>query len=556
MGKMKIFSLCKKYLLSHKILLLLYIFLCLVSSLLSIMLPYLSGNFIDILISQRRKYFIYNFCILYGCIGTLKIILGYFCPLLYVKMQVEMGYELNKDIVFHVQNLSLTYIQRQDSVFLSQNINTDSNNLIIFCLTIIQNFLTNALMISIPFFIVLFISPRICIVNIVFLTIYIILYIIFRKPLYKHAFMFKESQSKFFTSLHQQLKKMKFTKLHSAEQVLHDKLKSDFCSLRLGVIEFQKINCLFNSLDNIVLTLSQISFYLLGGLQILAGELTIGMYTIFTTYFSMMINSIRYFFNIGKSYQEALVSYDRIINILNQKTETNGSVQIDKIDKIDIQNLSFSYGEKEIIKNLNMTFTKGKIYGIKGGNGTGKTTLINLLLGLYIDEKKGVVLYNGIDISKLDMKKIRRNLIGVSEQEPVMLNSTIDQNLTLSREPLNNYKLEKYIKLLHLEQCINKNGLDFVINDNSNISGGEKQKLSIIRVLLKEPDIMVFDEPTSALDMKSAKCFSDYLLKVRDNRIIIIITHESQLMEICDVIYNLDDNSKNEVSEDNSAINL
>ena len=471
-------------------------------------------------------------------------------------MQVEMGYELNKDIVFHVQNLSLTYIQRQDSVFLSQNINTDSNNLIIFCLTIIQNFLTNALMISIPFFIVLFISPRICIVNIVFLTIYIILYIIFRKPLYKHAFMFKESQSKFFTSLHQQLKKMKFTKLHSAEQVLHDKLKSDFCSLRLGVIEFQKINCLFNSLDNIVLTLSQISFYLLGGLQILAGELTIGMYTIFTTYFSMMINSIRYFFNIGKSYQEALVSYDRIINILNQKTETNGSVQIDKIDKIDIQNLSFSYGEKEIIKNLNMTFTKGKIYGIKGGNGTGKTTLINLLLGLYIDEKKGVVLYNGIDISKLDMKKIRRNLIGVSEQEPVMLNSTIDQNLTLSREPLNNYKLEKYIKLLHLEQCINKNGLDFVINDNSNISGGEKQKLSIIRVLLKEPDIMVFDEPTSALDMKSAKCFSDYLLKVRDNRIIIIITHESQLMEICDVIYNLDDNSKNEVSEDNSAINL
>ena len=553
---MKIFSLCKKYLLSHKILLLLYIFLCLVSSLLSIMLPYLSGNFIDILISQRRKYFIYNFCILYGCIGTLKIILGYFCPLLYVKMQVEMGYELNKDIVFHVQNLSLTYIQRQDSVFLSQNINTDSNNLIIFCLTIIQNFLTNALMISIPFFIVLFISPRICIVNIVFLTIYIILYIIFRKPLYKHAFMFKESQSKFFTSLHQQLKKMKFTKLHSAEQVLHDKLKSDFCSLRLGVIEFQKINCLFNSLDNIVLTLSQISFYLLGGLQILAGELTIGMYTIFTTYFSMMINSIRYFFNIGKSYQEALVSYDRIINILNQKTETNGSVQIDKIDKIDIQNLSFSYGEKEIIKNLNMTFTKGKIYGIKGGNGTGKTTLINLLLGLYIDEKKGVVLYNGIDISKLDMKKIRRNLIGVSEQEPVMLNSTIDQNLTLSREPLNNYKLEKYIKLLHLEQCINKNGLDFVINDNSNISGGEKQKLSIIRVLLKEPDIMVFDEPTSALDMKSAKCFSDYLLKVRDNRIIIIITHESQLMEICDVIYNLDDNSKNEVSEDNSAINL
>lgn len=257
-GKMKIFSLCKKYLLSHKILLLLYIFLCLVSSLLSIMLPYLSGNFIDILISQRRKYFIYNFCILYGCIGTLKIILGYFCPLLYVKMQVEMGYELNKDIVFHVQNLSLTYIQRQDSVFLSQNINTDSNNLIIFCLTIIQNFLTNALMISIPFFIVLFISPRICIVNIVFLTIYIILYIIFRKPLYKHAFMFKESQSKFFTSLHQQLKKMKFTKLHSAEQVLHDKLKSDFCSLRLGVIEFQKINCLFNSLDNIVLTLSQI----------------------------------------------------------------------------------------------------------------------------------------------------------------------------------------------------------------------------------------------------------------------------------------------------------
>lgn len=108
---------------------------------------------------------------------------------------------------------------------------------------------------------------------------------------------------------------------------------------------------------------------------------------------------------------------------------TQGNCQLESIDCIEVKNLKFSYGQCNVVDKQNLKFEKGKIYGIIGENGSGKSTFINLLLGLYIDETEGNIYYNQICIKDLDMKQIRKKLIGVSEQESTMINDSLSYNL-------------------------------------------------------------------------------------------------------------------------------
>ncbi|HBB28044.1 MAG TPA: hypothetical protein DC000_02130 [Clostridiales bacterium] len=272
--------------------------------------------------------------------------------------------------------------------------------------------------------------------------------------------------------------------------------------------------------------------------------MTIGFYVIMANYFSMMMGSTRYFFNLGKSYQDNLVSYNRIKEILSIPIQVYGNYKIEEIKKIKVENLSFKYGEKNIFKSCSIEFKKGNIYGLIGSNGTGKSTLINLILGLYINDYEGQLSYNDVNIKEVDMFNARLKNIGVTEQEPILIPDTLINNITLEK----NYdvnKINEFIDIIGLNNYILslENGLNTVINEKSNnISGGEKQKISMLRQFIKDPDVMIFDEPTSALDIKSIDKFSNYLKKIKHNKIIIIISHDISVQNICDVIIDLNNN--------------
>ncbi len=170
--------------------------------------------------------------------------------------------------------------------------------------------------------------------------------------------------------------------------------------------------------------------------------------------------------------------------------------------------------------------------------------MINLILGLYINDYEGQLSYNDVNIKEVDMFNARLKNIGVTEQEPILIPDTLINNITLEK----NYdvnKINEFIDIIGLNNYILslENGLNTVINEKSNnISGGEKQKISMLRQFIKDPDVMIFDEPTSALDIKSIDKFSNYLKKIKHNKIIIIISHDISVQNICDVIIDLNNN--------------
>ena len=177
---------------------------------------------------------------------------------------------------------------------------------------------------------------------------------------------------------------------------------------------------------------------------------------------------------------------------------------------------------------------KGNIYLLYGENGTGKSTFIETLTGV-LEAAEGKILYNGKDISELDMYEVRRNLVAITEQEPMLQDGTIRENLLYGLNS-EKEKIEDEAGLLEFVKRKPGGMNTYISNRNTNLSGGEKQKIAVCRSMLKESDILILDEPTSAMDDISVKRLVEELKRFKENHIIIVISHDSRLQDIADEV--------------------
>lgn len=200
------------------------------------------------------------------------------------------------------------------------------------------------------------------------------------------------------------------------------------------------------------------------------------------------------------------------------------------INKISLKNANFSYGNNIIFKNLNSNFYKGKIYGIYGESGKGKTTLMMILSGL-LKLKTGNLTINDSDFTKYNINW--NNKIGVMSQYNIMIDDSLIQTLFLdtnvskrsikkAKEYLQQFNLKKIIKYLSPKR-------DYQYSLNGMLSGGEKQRLSIIRTILLGSEILFFDEPTASLDKNNELLVLEELIKLKKNKIVFVSTHKKDL---------------------------
>ena len=212
---------------------------------------------------------------------------------------------------------------------------------------------------------------------------------------------------------------------------------------------------------------------------------------------------------------------------------------------IDINNLNFKYKNKTeyIINNLNLKFEKDNIYGIEGYSGSGKTTLINIIIGL-INDYKGNIFINNTNLKEISNTEWFSK-IAIIPQNIFISEDTVLNNITLNNSPLNSYDKDKLDFVLkrsglsefvkNLDQGINS----LIVNNAKLISGGEKQRLAIARALYKEAQVLIFDEPVNNLDNYNIVSFMKMLQEIKNEKIIIIIAHQKEVMANCDIIYKI-----------------
>lgn len=510
------------------------------SSLISLILPLMSGLFIDDLINSPNLGIVIHYCSLIVIFNILKLILSYVIMLFNVKVQIEASFNLNISLIKKLQKVSILYLQANDIAYLNQRVNNDSNSIVIFIINLIKDVIVNLITLICSIYLLLKINHMIALLFMFILFFYLILYKTIKNKLLYLNRLVLEKQGEYFAKLHDQLGSIRFIKLYNYSNTFSNKLKSKYLEMKSVTIKTQKCLFLITSGEQITLMIVQVLLYIIGGFQIITGNLTIGMFTVLSNYFNNIVSVIKYFANLYQEYLSTFVCYTRIEEIIELENDNEGEKILTHIDKIVLIDLSYSFNDKLVLNNLNLNFEKGKLNLIKGNNGVGKTTLINLLVGLY-PNYSGIITYDNLDIKDINLYQTRENCIGIVDQKPLLLNGTVLENLA-TQDSFNKDIITDYLKKFNF--LIDYNLIDDFLNRDinelsSNVSGGEGQKINLIRELLKGRDVIIFDEPTSSLDYDSKKIFINIINELKVDHIIIMITHDDEMNTYADNIIRL-----------------
>ena len=271
-----------------------------------------------------------------------------------------------------------------------------------------------------------------------------------------------------------------------------------------------------------------ICIFFIGGLEAIKGNIKIGTVIALFQLFNMIsapLSTITIQMNLVKT---SNVLFKRIFDLFYQKSDTSGTrdEKLEHVDCISMTNVSFSYdNERSALYDICCTFEKGKKYAVVGNSGSGKTTFIKLMMGYY-DNFDGEILLNDKDIRNIRMSDINRE-ISLVQQDVFVFNDTVRFNITFDTD-YDAESIENAIGKAGLTEFINDHGEDYICGENGiNISGGEKQRISIARSLLKNSSVIIFDEATSSLDNVTALGIENTISNLE--QICISITHRMSL---------------------------
>jgi ATP-binding cassette subfamily C protein len=246
---------------------------------------------------------------------------------------------------------------------------------------------------------------------------------------------------------------------------------------------------------------------------------------------------------------------DRLLNDLAmERSHHAGATTTQGVESIRGEGVAFDYGEgKPIIRDADFHIVKGEVSLLWGPSGSGKTTLLQILVGL-LEPQRGELIINDIPIQEVDLASYRQR-IGLVGQEGALFPLTIRENLTLRAPEASDGELWGWIERLGLTDVIEREGgLDHCIDENSsNLSGGEKQRISLIRELLIEPDILFLDEPTSALDETSRGIVQEILSDLRGETAVVLISHQREYVSLADRILHIENGLLTETTQSGAS---
>ena len=324
-------------------------------------------------------------------------------------------------------------------------------------------------------------------------------------------------------------------KLFTQEETINKKFDAINKEVVALSVKESRAGSWFRVVMGIFTNLGPLLIYLAGGYLIIKMNdtaITVGTITATVNMINRLYRPVESLLNVSVDLTRSMALFTRIFSYLDMDPQVKNKKIVlkpsfDKKTEIEYENVEFYYSpEVPLIKNLSFFVPSGKMYAIVGPSGSGKSTVVNLLPRLY-DVKDGAVKINGFDVRDIELGYLRSN-IGMVTQEAYMFNGTIKENLLFAKADATMEEIENACKIANIHDFITKQpqGYDTPVgNRGLKLSGGEKQRLSIARVILKDPRILILDEATSALDSISESSIQNALDVLMKGRTSIVIAH-------------------------------
>ncbi|HQC54792.1 MAG TPA: ABC transporter ATP-binding protein [Clostridia bacterium] len=282
-----------------------------------------------------------------------------------------------------------------------------------------------------------------------------------------------------------------------------------------------------------------------GGLFFYKGLINTGEFAAFILYIAVLINPIKLLVAIYEQLQAGMTGFVRFIEVMDQKSEFDSPDAIDMKDvegEIEFKDVSFAYKKDDVLSNLNFKLEKGKTTAIVGGSGGGKTTICHLIMRFY-EIDSGEILLDGVDITDITRKSLRRNMAIVA-QDVFIFDGTVKENIAFGKidasdediiEAAKNAGIHDYVMTLQdkYDTWVGERGIQ--------LSGGQRQRISIARAFLKNPKILILDEATSALDNITEAQIQAAISSLSEGRTTLVVAHRLSTIKNADKIIVLED---------------
>lgn len=321
---------------------------------------------------------------------------------------------------------------------------------------------------------------------------------------------------------------------------IFDKKHKEFALNQNNLIDKQKQMSMLNQwnsiVDTIMVEVLSTLLYIVGANLVFDLQLSVGSVFSFITYSAYVTGPISAILNIGYLLSGIIPSTKRYYEFMDlQEEEDKGKLTESFLGDLKLEDVSFSYEiDKPILRNVNIEFLKGSKTAIIGRNGSGKTTIINLLTRMY-EPMKGQILLNEVNISEITLETYR-NMISVVSQQIYLFNDTIRNNICLYKE-VDDEIIDTACKDSGLEDFLKEVSLDYVVGQNgAMLSGGQKQKIALARSLVHDRPIIIFDEATSNTDVYSEHQINGLLHTRLKEKTVIVITHKKEILSEVDQI--------------------
>lgn len=484
--------------------------------------------------------------VLSALVWGLESLFQYTYERLWRNLAQNIQHDLRLDAYSHIQDLELAYFEDRSTGTLLSILNDDVNQLERFLdigANEILQVITTVIIISGAFFILTPNTAWMAMLPIPFILWGSIAFQNLLAPRYGDV---REKVSLLNSRLANNLSGITTIKSYTTERYEIERLRVDSEAYRQSNQRAIKLSAAFVPLIRIIILAGFTAILLFGGMEVVEGRLAVGTYSVLVFLTQRLLWPLTRLGQTLDLYQRAMASTNRVMNLLDTPIAIhsgNIALPVSTIKgEIVLDNISFAYQERyPVIENLSLHIPAGKTIAIVGSTGSGKSTLVKLLLRLY-EVQRGRITLDGIDINDIILYDLRRG-IGLVSQDVFLFHGSVRENIAYGSPDATIDDIMMAAKAAEAHEFIIKlpQGYDTIVGERGQkLSGGQRQRISIARAILKDPPILILDEATSAVDNETEAAIARSLEKITQNRTTIAIAHRLSTIRHAECIYVLE----------------
>jgi subfamily B ATP-binding cassette protein MsbA len=500
----------------------------------------------DFVQTKGKLYALAFVCVCIAIATLCANIFRYMANRVMVRLRMNLLEKIRNQLYDKIVTQSMSFYNRIKKGELLSTMTADVQEIEGSVVSSFQSLLRDPFVIVAYFTTLFYLSPQLTVFTILFFPISGILISSLARRLKKKGFFSQEYLARIVHHTDETISGIRIIKAFGASSLFKKRFAEINGSFSKVSRELFNQRELASPISEILGVLVIVTVVMYGGHLVIINELSGSVFITYLALYSQIMQPAKNISTAITSMQKGFASADRIFLVLDEDIQVKNAEKPIKIqdfeDSVQLKDVSFAYGEKDVLKEINFSLQKGTMIALVGKSGSGKSTLSDLILRFY-DVTGGSISIDNVDIRKMSQDDLR-SMIGFVSQDPIMFNDTVWNNITMGDPTATIERVQM--------AADNANATEFIagleelyetrIGDRgSRLSGGQKQRIAIARAIYRNPPILILDEATSALDTESERLVQDAIGKLMESRTSLVIAHRLSTIQHADEILVIDE---------------